>query len=506
MTLAPCKLHLVTSNPFVPPGSARGRTVGRGQQARGGLTTGATTGAVRAIHGCAACLKKPREIDRLTEELQRLTQTRRDQERQAPAGFFGSATPSAKRPVTAHTAPAKEPKRKGARPGHLGAGRRACDASQAARVVDVTAEVGARGPDGPAPVEENGADDRVVLDRRPGKAERVRYRRPKTYGPPCRRPFQARAPAVLPTRLSGHQRLATAATRPSLHGSPLGRVCEQTGLGPGRLGEIFQRVARRGTGLPAQRVAESRQAPVKQADESGWRTNGHHGSAWRFATPRLRLLLCRQTRAASVPQHVFGKTWLPGCLVVARDGGSNKVPCAIQSGDSPLRREVQDLAPEFPAAAAVRALVRTVAPPLALAMGRRAQPLSDPECARQAGALKVPLMASLEEPAPHRGIRRLQAIFRAHIERLSHGAEDRQIPADNNLAERDLRPTVIARNVSVGSPSDAGAHTRGVLMSVLHRLKKRPVDVVAHLKAVLDQLALDIHRDPVPLRFPEAPT
>jgi hypothetical protein len=30
--------------------------------------------------------------------------------------------------------------------------------------------------------------------------------------------------------------------------------------------------------------------------------------------------------------------------------------------------------------------------------------------------------------------------------------------------------------------------------------------VVAHLKAVLDQLALDIHRDPVPLLFPEAPT
>ncbi|MDI6755023.1 MAG: transposase [Thermodesulfobacteriota bacterium] len=25
--------------------------------------------------------------------------------------------------------------------------------------------------------------------------------------------------------------------------------------------------------------------------------------------------------------------------------------------------------------------------------------------------------------------------------------EDRQIPADNNLAERDLRPTVIARKV-----------------------------------------------------------
>src|SRR5262249_29288416 len=156
-----------TSNPFVPPGSARGRTVGRGQQALGGLTTGATTGAVMAIHGCADCLKKQREIDRLTEELQCLKQKLRDQERQATEGFFGSATPSAKRPVKANTAPAQEPKRKGARPGHLGAGRQACDARQAERVVDVTAEVGDRGPDGNAPLEEKGADDRLVLDSRP---------------------------------------------------------------------------------------------------------------------------------------------------------------------------------------------------------------------------------------------------------------------------------------------------------------------------------------------------
>jgi len=74
------------------------------------------------------------------------------------------------------------------------------------------------------------------------------------------------------------------------------------------------------------------------------------------------------------------------------------------------------------------------------------------------------------------------------------------------LAERDLRPTVIARKVSFGSQSDAGAHTRGILMSVLHTLKKRGGDVVAHLKGVLDLLADDIHQDPWPLLFPEGPT
>jgi hypothetical protein len=79
------------------------------------------------------------------------------------------------------------------------------------------------------------------------------------------------------------------------------------------------------------------------------------------------------------------------------------------------------------------------------------------------------------------------------------------VPPENTLAERDPRPPVIARKVSFGSPSDAEAHMRGILMSVLHALKKRKVEVVAHLKKVLDQLAHDIHQDPFPLLFPSGP-
>src|SRR5215472_12327840 len=161
---------------------------------------------------------------------------------------------------------------------------------------------------------------------------------------------------------------------------------------------------------------------------------------------------------------------------------------------------------EFPDTAEVQAFVSTVAPQLALAMGLRTQPISDAEFARLAAVLKAQIIATMEAPAHPLGIRRLQEIFRAHADRRYHWAEDRRIPADNNLAERDLRPTGIALKVSFGSQSDAGAQTRGVLMSVLHTLKKRQVDVVAHLKRVLDQLALDVHQDPFPLLFPEAPT
>lgn len=73
------------------------------------------------------------------------------------------------------------------------------------------------------------------------------------------------------------------------------------------------------------------------------------------------------------------------------------------------------------------------------------------------------------------------------------------MPADNNRAERELRPTLIARKVSFGSQSDAGAKTREVLMSVVHTLAKRFADPEAHFKAVLDRLAADPTQDAVTL-------
>ena len=462
--------------------------------------------AVMAINGCVECLQKQREIDRLTEENQRLKQKLRYQERQAQEGFFGTSPPSAKLPAKPNTKPAARAKHKGARPGHPGAGRPACDASQADRVEAIPAEVGDRCSICAGPLEDKGYDDRLVVESCPVKAAQILYRLPKQYCPRCQRTFQPRAPAVLPKSLYGNQLIATASTMHYLHGIPLGRVCDQTGLGPGSLVEIFHRLARLFARVPERLAAEYRQAPVKHADETGWRTNGQNGYAWLFATPQLSLFLFRKTRAASVPKEVFGTTPLPGCLVVDRYGGYSKAPCTIQYCYSHLLRDVRALEKEFPNVAEVTTFVSTTAPLLALAMGLRAHPISDAECSRKAAALKTQIITVMDQPAQHLGIRHLQDIFREHAARLYHWADDRRVPAENNLAERDLRPTVIARKVSFGAQSDAGAHTRGILMSILHTLKKRQVDVVGHLKVVLDHLAHDIHQDPFPLLFPCGPT
>ena len=114
-------------------------------------------------------------------------------------------------------------------------------------------------------------------------------------------------------------------------------------------------------------------------------------------------------------------------------------------------------------------------------------------------------MASLEAPAHPRGLHRLEAIFRAHVDRLDQGGEDRRLPAEPPLAERHRRPTGIARTVRGGSQSDAGAQTRGRLLAGRHTWQTRPGDGVAPRQAVLDHRALARHQEPCPLLVPEPP-
>ena len=163
---------------------------------------------------------------------------------------------------------------------------------------------------------------------------------------------------------------------------------------------------------------------------------------------------------------------------------------------------MQDLDREFSEVDEVKTFVGVLAPLLATAMHLRSLPILDAQFYKQASEVKAQILEAVHAPAQHLAIRRIQEIFHDNEDRIYRWADDRQIPADNNLAERDLRPTVIARKVSFGSQSEAGANTRSVLMTILHTLKKRASDPCATLKATLDQLAKNPTLDSFPLLFP----
>jgi transposase len=448
---------------------------------------------------CEGCWEKQRRIDQLLEENQRLKAQLRYRQRQAREGFFGSSTPSAQRPVKANSLPEHHARRGGARPGHPGHGRPAFAATLGARVVDVPGAP--RCPACGGRLEDRGVRARSVLDIAPPRPAPLLYRLHRGYCPRCRRVVQAPAPAVLPQALFGNELTAHLAALHYLHGVPLGRLCDQLGVRCGSVIALLHRLAGMFQPVLPHLVAEYRQAPVRHADETGWRTDGRSGYAWLFCTPTLSLFLFRATRAAAVPQEVLGAQPLAGTLVVDRYSGYNRAPCALQYCYAHLLRDVEELGREFPAEPEVGAFTATLTPLLGDAMHLQRQPLSDRAYATQAEQLHQQIVATVEQPAQHLGIRQLQDIFRAHPDRLYRWVADRQVPPDNNRCERELRPTVIARKVSFGSQSDAGAKTREILMSVLQTLRKRRGDAQAHFKWVLDQLAADPQRDPFALLF-----
>lgn len=77
------------------------------------------------------------------------------------------------------------------------------------------------------------------------------------------------------------------------------------------------------------------------------------------------------------------------------------------------------------------------------------------------------------------------------------------MPADNNLAERDLRPSVIARKVSFGSVTDAGAMVKSTLTTVAATVKKQGGNVAGRIKKALDILARHPEADPFTVLFPQ---
>lgn len=272
-------------------------------------------------------------------------------------------------------------------------------------------------------------------------------------------------------------------------GVTLGQLDRQLGVRNGSLhGAMHQLSARLAPACDRLREQYC-QALVKHADETSWRTDGSNGYAWLFCSQQTSLFRFRQTRSGQVVEEVFGPEPLRGVLVVDRYAAYNAAPCPLQYCYSHLLREVQDLEKEFPEAIEVQVFTSLLAPLLAAAMQLRTQGLDADAFRAQARQLKERIIYWTENGATHPGVQRIQNIFREHPTRLYHWAEDPQVPAENNFAERTLRPLVIARKISFGSQSPKGARTREVLMSLLHTLRKRGGDTTARFAHALDQLA-----------------
>jgi transposase len=443
---------------------------------------------------CKECLNKQQKINDLEEEIACLKTKLRYQERTAKEGFFGSSTSSAKIPVKPNSRKEHQRYRGGGKVGHQGHGRGSICEKDADNIEKIS--VANVCPDCGTPLEDKGTKARTVIDCQPVKMKKVLYHLQRKHCPKCKKLISARAPGVFAKCLYSNQLLSVVAVQHYIYGNTLGQIEKQTGIGYSSLIDAMHQLSKRLKDIPNALIAAYRTSEVKHADETGWRTDGNNGYAWLFCTPKISIFRVRKTRSASVPKEVFGEKPVPGVLVVDRYNGYNKLPVEIQYCYAHLLRTVRDLEKDFPENAEIKSFVEALAPQLANAITLRTLDITDKQFKRQATKIKNKIINITDHQAKHPAIQKIQDIFREKADRLYHWAENRNIPADNNLAERELRPLVIARKISFGSQSDAGAKTREILMTVLHTLKKRVPDVTVAFKSALDKLAEQADIDP----------
>ena len=453
------------------------------------------------ISYCESCFKKQQHIDRLEEEIASLKAKLKYRQDKDKEPFFGSSGPSSKIPLKEDTEEINTKKKGGAKNGHIGNGRKSIAEDEADEIIERPVEDDSCPHCGGA-LEYKETVFRSVVDVFLNKARNTLYKCAVKRCIRCNKTVSNKPP-ILPRNKYGNNLIAQSAIMHYLHGIALKRLEDIWGenLIDGNLIKIFHRLA--GIWEPAfyKLKEEYRKSPIKHADETGWRTDGENGYSWLFRTDSLSIFAFKESRSSRIAKDILGKKKLKGVLVVDRYPVYNKAPCKIQYCYAHLLRNLEDIGKGFYDQNEVQAFVSSLAPLLAEAMHLRGSPVKDKEYYREAKRIKKDIIKIIRAPAEHPAIQGYQDIFRENKHRLYHWAENRDIPADNNKAERELRPTVIARKVSFGSQSAEGAKTRSILMSIIHTASKRLKDTPLEEWFVwtLEELSKNPEADPISL-------
>lgn len=452
------------------------------------------------VNSCESCFQKQLTIDRLTQENESLRGELQRLKRKAVEGFFSSSTPSSKLPLKENSPTEEVKKRGGAKPGHPGHGRRAHLEEEVQAVCRIKVEATSC-PTCATALCRKGTVRRSVLDLDVMRVKKLLYELERKYCPECKTYLQAKVSSLLPKMLLSNELLAEVVEGHYLHGIPLGRITARLQVNYSTIIESLHRLGKLFAPVLESLKQAYRQAIVRHADETTWRVDGANGYCWLFSSAQVSLYLYRQTRSATVVKEVFGTQELVGYLVVDRYNAYNRVPCKLQYCYAHLSRDLKDEAAKFEDNQEIVEFVGRLRQLLAEAMTLRGKSLSDKAYYREARKIKREILSMSQMESPHPAIKRWASFFIESAARLYCWVENRAVPAENNRAERELRPTVIARKVSFGSQAEEGAKTREVLMSLIQTLKKREANPRQKFKEILDKISQNPDMETTQLLF-----
>ncbi|MGQ9684662.1 MAG: IS66 family transposase, partial [Anaerolineae bacterium] len=254
-------------------------------------------------------------------------------------------------------------------------------------------------------------------------------------------------------------------------------------LSMGEIVEVLHRVCEAGQPTLRELREQMRSSPVVHADETGWREDGKGGYAWAFSTPdgpeAVRYFERDKSRAGKVVLRILGRAY-KGILISDFFAGYNRYRGPHQRCWVHLLRDLHELKenhagdePVLQWAGDVRGLydeAKAALPGIRERTDQEREALYH-SLVERVQKLALPYARDKQHPCWALAKRLLR-----HQHELFQFVRVDGLPADNNLAERSLRPVVVTRKISGGTRSPAGSKTRMALASLFATWRARDLN------------------------------
>ena len=411
------------------------------------------------------------------------------------------STPSSMMAPYAKQPGKKKPKPRGRPAGHAGA-RRAAPVHIDRRVEHKLKNC----PDCGGKVTKRGKPrTRIIEDIAPTGPEATEHAINNYYCPCCKKRVEPRVADAPPKCAVGNRAIALTSWLHYGLGNTVSQIQDvlsklfQLPVSPGGLTHMWARLAEAFRPWADQIAEAARGAAVLNADETGWRVNGKTHWLWCFTAPGVTYYEIDKSRGHGALLAFIGETFA-GTLVSDFFGAYNKIAAdRRQVCMAHLLREIKKVSERNSGedwshfAKPLKKLLKD-----ALRLAKRADRDADDYASKRA-RIKQRLDDLCFGPLV-RGddARRIMKRLTTFQDYLFTFLDDIAVPPDNNRAEREIRPAVIARKNSFHNTSDRGAATQAALMSIHRTLKLRGRDPIAELAAALRAHTLTGTLPPLP--------
>jgi transposase-like protein len=348
--------------------------------------------------------------------------------------------------------------------------------------------------------------ERVVEEVVPAAVRVTRYRTRSGYCTHCRKRVESRHPEQpppgfhgdLPHAQLGLNALAIAAALKHDAGLPYRKVAgvlrDLCGLSVSH-GALVKQVRRLGSWLSAPGGAADairerlRAGSYVNVDETGWRVGGVSHWLWALTNPDCTLYRFDKRRSSAVVRRVLGERYA-GYVISDFLPTYNKLPYKAQKCVPHLLRDIQKTAERNPAFAAspFHKKLKRAAKDLTRLKARWDDYGDDAYCMRASRlADRLDNLAKAGTESPDKDVRRLADRLKRHARGLAEFLLVKDLPGDNNAAERSIRPAVVIRKISGGHRGETTADAAAVVMSVLRTARQQGKNLIATIKRLVQR-------------------